>query len=95
MVAFPGGINAATKSNDAPDAAPRGHSGPAQMIARRLFFPLIIIAPVAGLAAAAVIEAPKAQTAQKYLGAKVNFPYEVSTSKMRITPSLRTVGLTV
>ena len=66
---------------------PRGHSGPAQMIASRLFFPLIIIAPLAGLAAAAVIEAPKAQTAQKYLGAKVSGP------NYTVKPAVRSDGV--
>ena len=66
---------------------PRGHSGPAQMIASRLFFPLIIIAPLAGLAAAAVIEAPKPQTAQKYLGAKVSGP------NYTVKPTVRSDGV--
>src|SRR4249920_973878 len=70
-----------------PMRRPRGHSGPAQMIASRLFFPLIIIAPLAGLAAAAAIEAPKPQTAQKYLGAKVSGP------NYTVKPTVRSDGV--
>src|SRR6185437_1641111 len=65
---------------------PRWRGEWAQMIASRLFFPLIIIAPLAGLAAAAVIEAPKPQTAQKYLGAKVSGP------NYTVKPTVRSDG---
>src|SRR6185437_15166179 len=61
--------------------------GRAQMIASRLFFPLIIIAPLVGLAAAAVIEMPKAQTAQKYLAAKVSGP------NYTVKPTVRSDGV--
>jgi len=44
---------------------PTWRGRPVQMIASRLLFPLVVIAPLAGLAAAAVIEAPKPQPAQK------------------------------
>ncbi len=66
---------------------PRGHGGPAQRIASRLFFSLMIIAPLAGLAVAAVIEAPKPQTAQKYLGAKVSGP------NYTVKPTVRSDGV--
>ncbi len=65
----------------------RWRCGPAQMIASRLFFPLIIIMPLAGLAAAAVIEAPKPQPAQKYLGAKVR------GSNYTVKPTVRSDGV--
>jgi hypothetical protein len=65
----------------------RWRGGWAQMIASRLFFPLITIAPLAGLAAAAVIEAPKPQTAQKYLGAKVSGP------NYTVKPTVRSDGV--
>lgn len=61
--------------------------GQARMIASRVFFPLIIIAPLAGLAAAAAIEAPKPQPAQKYLGAKVNGP------NYTVKPAVRSDGV--
>jgi len=70
-----------------PMRRPRWHGGPAQMIASRLFFPLIIMAPLAGLAAAAVIEAPKPQTAQKYLGAKASGP------NYTVKPTVRSDGV--
>src|SRR5215813_11896536 len=61
--------------------------GRAQMIASRVFFPLGIIAPLAGLAAAAAIEAPKPQPAQKYLGAKVSGP------NYTVKPTVRSDGV--
>jgi hypothetical protein len=66
---------------------PRWRGGWAQMIASQLFFPLITIAPLAGLAAAAVIEAPKPQAAQKYLGAKVSGP------NYTVKPTVRSDGV--
>jgi len=70
-----------------PKWRPRRRGEWAQRIASRLFFPLIIIAPLAGLAAAAVIEAPKPQTAQKYLGTKV------SGSNYTVKPTVRSDGV--
>src|SRR6476660_5913750 len=66
---------------------PMWRGRPVQMIASRLFFPLVVIAPLAGLAAAAVIEAPKPQPAQKYLGAKVSAP------TYTVKPTVRSDGV--
>src|SRR6478672_1053712 len=66
---------------------PMWRGRPVQMIASRLFFPLVVIAPLAGLAAAAVIEAPKPQPAQKYLGAKVSGP------NYTVKPTVRSDGV--
>ena len=56
------------------------------MIASRLIFPLIIVAPFS-LATAAAIEAPKPATAQKYLGAKVSGP------NYTVKPTVRSDGV--
>ncbi|HET7805534.1 MAG TPA: hypothetical protein VFL53_14930 [Pseudolabrys sp.] len=61
--------------------------GRAQKVASRLFFALIIIAPFAGLAAAAVIEAPKPQPAQKFLGAQTSGP------NYTVKPTVRSDGV--
>src|SRR6478609_5312817 len=66
---------------------PTWRGRPVQMIASRLLFPLVVIAPLAGLAAAAVIEAPKPQPAQKYLGAKVSGP------NYTVKPTVRSDGV--
>src|SRR5690349_167536 len=63
------------------------HRGPVQMIASQLFFPLAIMVPLAGLATAAVIEAPKPQPAQKYLGSKVTGP------NYTVKPTVRSDGV--
>src|SRR5262245_37820740 len=60
--------------------------GRTRMITSRVFS-LIIIAPLAGLAAAAAIEAPKPQPAQKYLGAKVSGP------NYTVKPTVRSDGV--
>src|SRR5262245_66630178 len=61
--------------------------GRTQTIASRLLLSLIIIAPLTGLAAAAAIEAPKPQPAQKFLGAKVSGP------NYTVKPTVRSDGV--
>ena len=65
----------------------RAFRGRAQAIGSRFIFPLVVVAPLAGLAAAAVIEAPKPQPAQKYLGAKVSGP------NYTVKPTVRSDGV--
>ena len=83
----PGGINAATKSNDAPDAAPARAWRAGANDRKPALFSADHHRALAGLAAAAVIEAPKAQTAQKYLGAKVSGP------NYTVKPTVRSDGV--